>query len=55
MFFALKYNKLIEEHNSKAIQSGFHYDNHAAEEQKYFSSALDNLALADFSEKYFIT
>ena len=39
----------------KVIQSGFHNAKHAEKEQQYFSLALDNLSLVDFSDKYVIT
>ena len=51
IFFVLEYNKLREEQRLNATQAGFHYANHTIEEEQYFSSELDNLALASFLEK----
>ena len=51
MIIDLEYNKLQEENNLNATESGFQNANHAAEEQQYFASTLDNLALADLSDK----
>ena len=47
----LEYNELREEQSLSATQAGLQHANHASEEQQDFASALDNLALADFSDK----
>ena len=52
IFFALQYNELIEEQRLNNTQAGVHNDNNAAKQQQYFASALDNLELAELSDKY---
>ena len=50
-FIVLGYNNLRGKRRLNTTQAGFHNTNHAAEEQLDFDSALENLELADFSNK----
>ena len=51
IFFTLWYNELREGKYLNATQAGLYNYNHAAEEQQYFASSLDNLAIVDLSDK----